>query len=160
MISAPTERTASLGRPKTGRVQGFLFLILEGSRLDAGGMRVALAGASEVSIGRGAERVLERAGQAGGVTCALRVPDARMSNAHARIVRRDGGLVVEDAGSTNGTIVNGATIASKALVNGDVLELGADALRRANWPRRARRAGRRRSTRSSRGAWRAWPRRP
>ena len=124
MTSAPTERTASLGRPKTGRVQAFLFLILEGSRLDAGGMRVALTGVDEVTIGRGSERALERAGQPGSVKCALRVPDARMSNVHARIVRRDGGLVVDDAGSTNGTIVNGATIASKALVDGDVLELG------------------------------------
>jgi transcriptional regulator with PAS, ATPase and Fis domain len=104
-----------------GRVRAFLFLVLEGSRVDAGGIRVALDGVDELTIGRGTERSLERPSKA---TRALRVPDARMSLLHSRLVRRDGMLWVEDAGSTNQTIVNGTATASKTLADGDVLELG------------------------------------
>ena len=47
-----------------------------------------------------------------------------MSGLHARIVGKDGALFIEDAGSTNGTIVNGEACASRALSDGDVIELG------------------------------------
>jgi sigma-54 dependent transcriptional regulator, acetoin dehydrogenase operon transcriptional activator AcoR len=47
-----------------------------------------------------------------------------MSRAHARIVRDGANLVLEDAGSTNGTSVNGQPITSHVLRHGDVVELG------------------------------------
>ncbi|HET8632169.1 MAG TPA: FHA domain-containing protein, partial [Thermomicrobiales bacterium] len=56
--------------------------------------------------------------------------DARVSRQHARLESRDGGLVVTDLGSANGTRVNGRTIVgSQPLRPGDVLQLGGTKLR-------------------------------
>jgi len=103
------------------RVEPYLFLIIEGGRLEAGGMRVPLRGCETLRIGRGDERALRW--DPDGVQ-RLAVPDARMSGTHARIVRSDLALRVEDAGSTNGTLVNGAAIAAHVLRDGDIVELG------------------------------------
>jgi transcriptional regulator with PAS, ATPase and Fis domain len=115
-----TERTPSGGRPRGARVEPYLFLVTEGGRLEAGGMRVALGGLDALQIGRGDARVLKRDGGTG----ALEVPDARMSGAHARVIRRDGAYHLEDAGSTNGSLVNGVVVTSHPLKDDDVVELG------------------------------------
>ena len=50
-----------------------------------------------------------------------------VSRRHARILERDGHIVVEDLGSINGTAVNGKRLApylSEELHNGDQLQLG------------------------------------
>jgi transcriptional regulator with PAS, ATPase and Fis domain len=116
-----TERTPSAGRGRGARIEPYLFVVIEGARLDAGGMRVALAGAELLLIGRGETRSLLPA-QPGAL--ALQIPDARMSGEHARLVRKDGTLRVEDAGSKNGTLVNGEPITSQVLRDGDIVELG------------------------------------
>jgi len=59
-----------------------------------------------------------------GAAQTLELPDPRMSSSHARIVARDGALVVEDAGSTNGTLVDGAPITAHPLRDGDIIEVG------------------------------------
>jgi transcriptional regulator with PAS, ATPase and Fis domain len=97
-----------------------LFLVIEGARLDAGGMRVALAETESLRIGRGQARAL--LGDRGARV--LEVPDARMSTAHAWIVRQDGAFRIEDAGSTNGTFVNGEAVSSGALTDSALIELG------------------------------------
>jgi len=84
-------------------------------------MRVALGGTDALRIGRGDARILRRADDGAQV---LEVPDPRMSSEHARIVRDDASLRIEDDGSTNGTLVNGEAIGSRVLRDGDVLELG------------------------------------
>jgi DNA-binding NtrC family response regulator len=116
-----TERTPSDGRARGARIEPYLFLVIEGARLEAGGIRIALGALESLLIGRGDTRALSRAEDA---TQTLTVPDSRMSGAHARIVRKDGALHVEDAGSTNGTLVNGEAAASPALRDGDIVELG------------------------------------
>jgi transcriptional regulator with PAS, ATPase and Fis domain len=113
-------RTVERRRGRT-HIRQYLFLVLEGARLDAGGLRVALDDAASLRIGRGPARALVR--ECNG-THVLEVPDIRMSSAHARLVRDGAGYVLEDAGSTNGTLVNGEPISSRALGDGDIVELG------------------------------------
>lgn len=123
MVAVPTEsteRTPSAGRPKRGRVEPYLFVVLEGGRVRGGGARIALFDVAELAVGRGEVRRIERAGD----RVVLNVPDVRMSGTHARVVRRETAYHLEDAGSTNGSIVNGEPSGSHALRDGDVVELG------------------------------------
>ena len=59
-------------------------------------------------------------------SAALALPgDSFVSSRHARVFRRDGGVWVEDLGSTNGTYVNGGRIsAATPLRTGDRLQVG------------------------------------
>ncbi len=112
-----TEKTREGRRdstPHAPRVNAFLFLVLSGSRLADGGARLVLDG--ELVIGRGDKRA--RKGSQ------LTVADGRMSGTHAKIDRTDEGWFVEDAGSTNGTAVNGQDVKRAKLADGDVIELG------------------------------------
>ncbi|MCP4540924.1 MAG: FHA domain-containing protein [Chloroflexi bacterium] len=53
------------------------------------------------------------------------INDPQISRQHARIMRQGDLMVVEDAGSTNGTFVNGMRLTGPhALANGDVVGLG------------------------------------
>jgi transcriptional regulator of acetoin/glycerol metabolism len=120
-VSSKTERTASDDRRRPSLVEPFLFLVLESARLSAGGLRVSLVDVDRLSIGRGDARTLTKLEQR---ARSLTVPDARMSAAHARIVRREGGFHLEDEGSTNGTTCNGESVESVRLRDGDLVELG------------------------------------
>lgn len=62
-----------------------------------------------------------------GRSCDIVVPDPGVSKQHAYLSRTGDGLIVQDAGSRNGTFVNGARLLSGAratLRDGDVLQLG------------------------------------
>ena len=61
-------------------------------------------------------------------TCQIAVGDASISRHHADILWRGTGWTVRDAGSTNGTKVNGTPVSEAPLRNGDVIELGKTAL--------------------------------
>ncbi|MGM0575929.1 MAG: sigma 54-interacting transcriptional regulator [Myxococcota bacterium] len=50
--------------------------------------------------------------------------DARMSRHHATVYAVEDGFVIEDAGSTNGTLVNGRETTRAALKEGDVVQVG------------------------------------
>ena len=50
--------------------------------------------------------------------------DVLVSRQHARLIRRDTGLILEDLGSTNGTFVNGQVIAVAPVFEGDVITIG------------------------------------
>ena len=70
---------------------------------------------SALSIGRGADNDLSIAS------------DEYASSQHARFEPRRDGVYVEDAGSTNGTFVNGIRLArERRLAPGDVVRVGAD----------------------------------
>ncbi len=57
--------------------------------------------------------------------CGVSVPDATVSQLHARLFRRNGTLYVEDLGSTNGTWVNRARVSAPvSLKRGDRLQVG------------------------------------
>ncbi|MGZ3417540.1 MAG: sigma 54-interacting transcriptional regulator [Polyangiales bacterium] len=121
MASSKTERTASDDRRRASLVEPFLFLVLESARLSAGGLRLSLLDVDHLAIGRGDVRAASKAHERART---LTVPDARMSTVHARIVRRDGGFHLEDAGSTNGTLCNGESVTSVRVDDGDTIELG------------------------------------
>jgi len=76
---------------------------------------------------RGRELVVDgeaTMGRGGGCTMPLTF-DTFVSQVHARVYDRDGGLWIEDVGSTNGTYVNGERIAQPVkLGKGDRLQLG------------------------------------
>jgi predicted component of type VI protein secretion system len=52
------------------------------------------------------------------------VPDPNVSRTHARLSRDDNGFVVEDLGSTNGTLLDGAPIDRERIESGDELTFG------------------------------------
>lgn len=59
-------------------------------------------------------------------TSDLVLADSHVSLAHARVSRRQGAVLIEDLGSTNGTFVNEERLASsRALRHGDVVHFGA-----------------------------------
>lgn len=55
----------------------------------------------------------------------LHVPEAGVSRRHARICFHDGGFLIEDLGSHNGTSVGGRNVGAAKLRDGDVIRLGA-----------------------------------
>jgi transcriptional regulator with PAS, ATPase and Fis domain len=120
-VADETERTSTKDRARAPRVEAFLFLVIEGARLDGGGLRVSLSGIDELTIGRGEPRSLKRTKTTHAM---LAVPDARMSTTHAQVIRRDGWYFIHDADSTNGTQRNGAPVDEAKLSDGDLLELG------------------------------------
>lgn len=54
----------------------------------------------------------------------IALAEATISRAHAAIGFDGGGFYVEDLGSTNGTLVNGARIARQPLKNADEIQMG------------------------------------
>jgi len=58
-------------------------------------------------------------------SCDIALPDESVSRRHARLEPRDGGWVLTDLNSSNGTFVNGVRIRSTALAPGDSVKLGA-----------------------------------
>jgi sigma-54 dependent transcriptional regulator, acetoin dehydrogenase operon transcriptional activator AcoR len=86
--------------------------------------RHALDGVDAVVIGRGAARSWERVVEEGERRLVLRVPDPRMSQTHARVVRLSDAFLVRDAKSRNGTFVNGARVEAAPLADGDLIEAG------------------------------------
>jgi transcriptional regulator with GAF, ATPase, and Fis domain len=101
-----------------------LVLAIECDRPLAGATRHSLAGVDEVVIGRGPERRAVRHFVDGARRLTLSVPDRRISAAHARLRRSGGKFFLEDAGSRNGSFVNGSRVVRAAVAANDVIELG------------------------------------
>ncbi len=111
------------------RVQPQLFLVLERARPLAGGARHSLANIDQVRFGRGTARSARRFVEGGQRVLELRVPDARMSVAHARLDRDHDQWTLSDCESTNGILANGQRVERMVLSEGDVFELGRTLLR-------------------------------
>ena len=63
-------------------------------------------------------------------SCDIHVPDSEMSRRHAEVSSHNGGVVVRDLGSTNGTRVNGSMIsAPTTLAAGDAIAAGTTEIR-------------------------------
>jgi hypothetical protein len=55
----------------------------------------------------------------------VRIEDRYASSLHARVFSREGRFYVEDMNSTNGTLLNGATLQGEAeLIDGDTVQIG------------------------------------
>jgi hypothetical protein len=61
--------------------------------------------------------------------CDVVMADTTVSRRHARLVFRDGGWIVQDLGSTNGTRLNGRPVGRCRVRPGDQLALGDQLLR-------------------------------
>jgi pSer/pThr/pTyr-binding forkhead associated (FHA) protein len=57
------------------------------------------------------------------------VPSESASRRHARVFASGGSHVLVDLESTNGTLLNGKTVAEQTLRNGDVIRVGSTVLR-------------------------------
>jgi sigma-54 dependent transcriptional regulator, acetoin dehydrogenase operon transcriptional activator AcoR len=101
-----------------------LVIVLECDRPLSGGARHSLDGIDLVTIGRGAERGVERSQEGGLRTLDVRIPGRSVSTTHARLVRAGSTWAIEDLGSTNGTLVNGQRVRRAVLGDDDVFETG------------------------------------
>ena len=61
--------------------------------------------------------------------CDIPIAESRVSTRHARVFKNAGRLIVEDAGSANGTFANGERIAWKVLTAEDVVQVGTKRMR-------------------------------
>jgi transcriptional regulator with AAA-type ATPase domain len=122
---AQTQKDDLSGAPPTGDPEPALYVVLEGMRPLAGGMRVSLEKIREVRFHRGDAR---KWSVEDGIAT-LEIPDQRMSSKHARLTiggeNAEGGFLVEDLGSTNGTFVDGKRVPSLAIDDATIVTLGA-----------------------------------
>jgi DNA-binding NtrC family response regulator len=126
-VAAPATTLTQADEPEENEPvpRPFLFLVLEANRPLAPGARFDLDVVGEVSFGRGERGHVRTRGSAGEPDrLTISIPDPWMSSAHARLSRRGGAWLFADLGSRNGSRVNGTTVQERALVDGDVLELG------------------------------------
>ncbi len=103
--AAEAARLRAALEPSVGRLRVRSSPVLrEGTTIEIGG---------QTRIGRGAENVVRLDG------------DDFVSTRHALVAADTNGLWVEDAGSTNGTFVNGARLTTRRLLQtGDVVRIG------------------------------------
>jgi DNA-binding NtrC family response regulator len=117
--------TGSLEPVEVREPMPWLFVVLRAEALTAPPSRHRLDGIDEVRLGRAADNGWSREGR----TLHLRLDDRRASSTHARLERVLHTWVIEDLGSRNGTIVNGAPVKRATLHDGDLIEIGHTFLR-------------------------------
>ena len=88
----------------------------------ARGARYSLLGVETVNLGRGVAREGWRSDD--GRVLDVRVPGKWISSRHAVLRAMGGDWIVEDAGSRNGTFVNGERVSRAVVREGDLLEVG------------------------------------
>ena len=116
----PTPAIARRRRSESAPVCAHLFEVLDCDAPLRPPARHSLRGIDEVVLKRSQERTAAREGR----SLVLGIPDRFLSTVHARL-RRDGDRFrAEDAGSTNGTLVNGDPAGEAPLGDCDDLELG------------------------------------
>jgi transcriptional regulator with GAF, ATPase, and Fis domain len=102
----------------------YLFLVLQCDPPFGAAARYCLADVDEVLFLRHQATELTRSTENGRRRLVWRIRDRSLSSTHARLVRELGGWTLEDAGSTNGSMVNGARVTRARLDDGDRIELG------------------------------------
>jgi hypothetical protein len=116
----PNERNPDHPKP-------YLFVVLHCDRPLAGGARYNLVELDRVTIGRGTRRSAHL--DAAERTLHLRLPSNIISSQHACIERTFGPWRLKDAGSRNGTYVNGERAVDLDLQDGDIIQIGPVILR-------------------------------
>lgn len=86
--------------------------------------RFPLADVETVQLGRGEQRAAARLVDGPSRVLVLQLETRWMSRRHARLHRVGSRWLMEDQGSRNGVLVNGARVKQAELHDGDVLELG------------------------------------
>jgi two-component system, cell cycle response regulator len=111
-VADPLTRLHAPGPRAAAPAEGFRLVFTRGEGL--AGLAVPLD--REVTLGRDP-------------ACDVVLRGGDVSRRHARVVPRDGGHLLVDLGSTNGTFVNGARVETVALAPGDRITLGGAAAR-------------------------------
>ena len=127
-ISDVTVSTLSHDNPRddqSTRTADELIVLIDCDRPTTGSIRCRLDDVNEVVIGRGSRRQVERAGH----RLLIKLPDGRVSTSHATITAEGDAFILQDVGSKNGIVVNGARAARHILRDGDVFECGRTFLR-------------------------------
>jgi hypothetical protein len=102
-----------------------LFIALQCDRTEAGSSRHSLVDVDRVLLARQPTRSAQRVLHESAATLTLGLPDSHMSSQHAWLVREGSRFFLDDAGSRNGTRINGALVRGRIpLVDGDVFEAG------------------------------------
>ncbi|MBI4510559.1 MAG: sigma 54-interacting transcriptional regulator [Deltaproteobacteria bacterium] len=104
--------------------QPCLFVVLVRDKPGACSSRHLLTGLDTVFVGRARAHGYSRQKIDGQHALSLGFPDRWISSQHARLVRSFDKWVLEDSGSRNGTLVNGARVQRMALADGDWIEVG------------------------------------
>ncbi len=108
----------------TAQREPHLLVLLECDRPLSLSTRHRLGSGGRAILGRGVIRTASRSGDYRGTQLEVRIPDARMSQTHARLEGALGRWKIIDAGSKNGVRVNDSVVHEHALSHGDLLELG------------------------------------
>ena len=105
------------------RREPHLFLLLHCDHPSRAAWRYGLAGIDKVRLGRGdaTQAHIERAGQSRSINVAI--ADRHISSRHAQVERAGQSFVVFDAGSRNGTWVNGRRVSTQTLGSGTWLAI-------------------------------------
>jgi transcriptional regulator with AAA-type ATPase domain len=122
MNATTTTLPRSVDESSDGARVPYLFAVFRADRPLAPPTRHALARLAEVRLGRASGGPTSWTRERDALD--LRIDDARMSSAHAKISRALHRFAIEDLGSRNGTLVNGARVERAALSDGDLIELG------------------------------------
>lgn len=118
------EEPADEARPGLSAVHPYLVLVVECGRPAAGGARHSLLDLDRVTIGRGTERCHTRSRSGDERVLEIRLSERYASSTHALLKRAGLSWSIEDAGSTNGTLVNGVRVDRRVLEDGDLIEVG------------------------------------
>ena len=112
--------------PRAGIAErvGLLVVALQADDPLAGSSRHLLRDVTSVAIGRGDQRVVNRSASGGPHSLTLSLPDSRLSREHVELALDEGRWLLRDAGSRNGSFVNGERVDRRVLESGDVIELG------------------------------------
>ncbi len=105
-------------------VAPYLVIAMECAHPLAASTRISIAEVEHVILGRGAARGHQRFSSEGHPTLRIQLEDSWMSSDHAHLHGAGEDWTLSDAGSKNGTFVNGARITAQTLVDGDVIEVG------------------------------------
>lgn len=124
-----TEEPALEERGAYAAAHSFLFVVLHCDQPALGGARFCLSELDSVDIGRGPTRAASRHSEGGTRRLELRLPGTTISKTQARLIRSGAAWTFEDAGSRNGSYLNGKRVARAALKDGDFIELGSVFLR-------------------------------
>jgi transcriptional regulator with GAF, ATPase, and Fis domain len=122
-VESTTEDDSRPGARGASSPQAHLFRLIDCSRPLLPSRRHSLAGVGQVILGRG-DGGTTRGEENGELVLRISESDSRISSTHARLRASFGRWLVEDAGSRNGTLVNGEQVKTAGLRDGDVVELG------------------------------------
>jgi len=107
-------------RPKTS----YLFVILRSDAPCAPPSRHDLYGISQIFVGRGKKRQVQRDNSNDSKSLSLFFPQKTLSKDHFSITKQKNSWMLSDCGSRNGTKINGSKENEKEIKDGDIIEAG------------------------------------